>query len=186
MPCGMANSSYRTKLIALMGSAAVVTGLLTGIGDHEGKKNVGYLDIAKIPTACYGDTEDVRVGKFYSDAECQVRLERQALTHVEGVIKCVPGLKGRGGILKAVGSTAYNIGIGGFCGSTAASRFKVGDWIGGCLAIGPYFVVTRKDGSSVVTSGFINARVNGGKLQPVQGLINRRTWEMDQCIRGIA
>ncbi|WP_289145027.1 glycoside hydrolase family protein [uncultured Sphingobium sp.] len=181
----MAQASYRTRLIALMGSAAAATALVTGISTHEGKENVGYLDIAKIPTACYGDTQDVVVGKFYNDAECQVRLERQALTHVEGVVKCVPGLKGRGGILRGVGSTAYNIGIGGFCGSTAAARFKAGDWIGGCLAIGPYFVVQRKDGSSVVTSGFINARISG-KLQPVQGLINRRVWEMDQCIRGIA
>lgn len=178
--------NYRTKLVALMGSAAAATALLSGISLHEGKKNVGYLDIAKIPTACYGDTDDVQVGKFYSDAECAVRLERQALSHVEGVVQCVPGLKGKGGILRATGSTAYNIGIGGFCGSTAAARFRAGDMIGGCLAIGPYFVVVRKDGSSVVTSGFINARVGGGKLQPVPGLINRRTWEMDQCIRGIA
>jgi lysozyme len=182
MPWGMSN--YRTKLIALLGSAAAATALLTGIGDQEGKKNVGYLDIAKIPTACYGDTNDVKVGKFYSDAECMVRLERQALTHVEGVVQCAPNLKGKGGILRAVGSTAYNVGVGGWCGSTAATRFKAGDLLGGCLATGPYFVVLRKDGSSVVTSGFINARING-KLQPVQGLINRRTWEMDQCIRGI-
>lgn len=180
----MAQTSYRTKLIALMGSAAAATALLTGVADHEGKKNVGYYDIARIPTACFGDTENVQVGKFYSDAECQLRLERQALVHVEGVVQCVPGLKGRGGIIRAAGSTAYNIGVGGFCGSTAASRFKVGDWIGGCLALGPYFVVARKDGSSVVTSGFINARIKG-KLQAVQGLINRRVWEMDQCIRGI-
>lgn len=181
----MAQTSVRTKLTALMGSAAAVTALLTGISLHEGKKNVGYLDIAKIPTACYGDTEDVQVGKFYSDAECAQRLERQALAHVDGVVKCVPGLAGRGGVLRATGSMAYNIGVGGFCSSTAGSRFKAGDMLGGCLAIGPYFVVQRKDGSSVVTSGFINARVNG-KLQPVQGLINRRAYEMDLCIRGVA
>lgn len=182
---GMAQTSYRTRLVALMGSVAAATALLTGISTHEGKKNVGYLDLAKIPTACYGDTQDVQVGKFYSDAECAARLERQALVHAEGVVQCVPNLKGQGGIIRAVGSTAYNIGIGGFCGSTAAARFKAGDMIGGCLAIGPYFVVVRKDGSSVVTSGFINARVGGGKLQAVQGLINRRVYEMDQCIRGV-
>lgn len=177
--------SYRIRLVALMGSAAAATALLSGVSTHEGKKNVGYLDIAKIPTACYGDTQDVVVGKFYSDAECQSRLERQALIHVEGVVQCIPGLKGKGGILRAVGSMAYNVGVGAVCGSTAASRFKAGDLVGGCLAVGPYFVVGRTDGTSVVTSGFINARISG-KLQPVQGLINRRTWEMDQCIRGIA
>lgn len=182
----MAQSSYRTRLIALMGSAAAATALLTGISTHEGKKNVGYVDLAKIPTACYGDTVDVKVGKFYSDAECQTRLERQALVHVEGVVQCLPVLKGKGGVLRAVGSMAYNVGVGAVCNSTAASRFKAGDMLGGCLAIGPYFVVQRKDGSSVVTSGFINARVNGGALQPVQGLINRRAYEMDQCVRGIA
>lgn len=178
-------SNYRTKLTALLGSAAAVTALLSTVSLHEGKENVGYLDIAKIPTACYGDTQDVKVGKFYTDAECQVRLERQALAHVEGVVKCVPGLAGKGGILRATGSMAYNIGVGGFCNSTAGGRFKAGDMLGGCLAVGPYFVVQRKDGSSVVTSGFINARKDG-KLQPVQGLINRRTYEMDLCLRGIA
>lgn len=177
--------SYRIRLAALLGSTAAATALLGSIATHEGKKNVGYLDIAKIPTACYGDTDGVVVGKLYSDAECQARLERQALVHVEGVVQCLPVLKGRGGILRAVGSMAYNVGVGAVCKSTAASRFKTGDFIGGCLAVGPYFVVGRKDGTSVITSGFINARVDG-KLQPVQGLINRRTWEMDQCIRGIA
>ncbi|SCW56345.1 lysozyme [Sphingobium faniae] len=184
IPFPMAASFSKKTLAALMGSAAVAGALTADIARWEGKKNVGYLDLAKIPTKCFGDTSDVIVGKFYSDAECAAGLDRQATVHVEGVLRCAPGLASQPQLLRASGSMAYNIGVAGWCGSTAASRFKVGDWVGGCLAIGPYFTVLRKDGSTVVTSGFINARVNG-KLQPVDGLIFRRTYEMTVCLRGL-
>ncbi|MGE4321759.1 MAG: lysozyme [Sphingobium sp.] len=162
-------SSIRTKIAALMGSAAAASALLGGLTLWEGKRNVGYLDIAKVPTACMGDTQNVVVGKYYSDAECEARLERQALTHLEGVLKCTPRLKGRPYQLQAAGSLAYNIGVGAYCGSTAAKRFQAGNWGGGCSAL----LLWDK------------ARV-GGKLQTVQGLANRRQWEYKVCMKGVA
>ncbi|WP_336958768.1 glycoside hydrolase family protein [Sphingobium aquiterrae] len=177
----MASSKIKagTALAGIMGIAA--TGALLGdLTRWEGKRNVGYLDIAKIPTACMGDTQNVVVGKFYSDAECQERLERQALSHVEDVLLIAPGLRQHPQVLRAAGSMTYNIGAPKFSGSTASTRFRAGDLLGGCLAIGPYFVVLRKDGTEVVTSGFINVN-----KQPIQGLIDRRTYEMTVCLRGL-
>jgi lysozyme len=187
----MATFPNKKTLALLMGSAAAATALTTDIVRWEGMKNVGYLDLAKIPTKCGGDTNDVIVGKFYSDAECQVSLDRQAIVHVEGVLKCTPGLKAKPQVLRAAGLTTYNIGIGGYCSSTAAARFKASNWKGGCEALGPYFTVTRKDGSRVQTSGFINITVGYDKktgkaiLKPIQGLINRRTYERDVCLKGL-
>lgn len=180
----MANLASKKSLAVLVGGVAAAAALTADITRWEGTKNVGYLDIAKIPTKCSGDTTDVVVGKFYTDAECAASLERQAVVHVEGVLKCAPGLAGRQQLLRASGLEAYNIGVPAWCDSTTAARFKAGDWLGGCLAIGPYFTVLRKDGTTVVTSGFINARING-KLQPVDGLIFRRTYEMTICLRGL-
>jgi lysozyme len=59
--------------------------LLDGLTQWEGKKNVGYFDIVGIPTACMGDTNNVVVGKFYSDTECRARLEQQAIIHISEV-----------------------------------------------------------------------------------------------------
>ena len=183
----LAMTSFSTKLpsgktlAAVMGSATAAAALTGSLMTWEGKENVGYLDLAKIPTACFGDTNDVVVGKFYTDGECKARLERQAIVHVEGVLACVPTLRGKDAFLHAAGSMAYNIGVRNFCTSTAAARFKSGSWLWGCEAIGPYFIVTRKDGSKVAKSGFINV-----SKKPVQGLINRRTYEMHICLQGLA
>lgn len=184
MPWDMATSISKKSLAVLMGSAAVATALTADLSLWEGKKNVGYLDIAKIPTACYGDTNNVVVGKFYSDAECVTRLDQQAAVHVDGVLRCAPGLAARPQLLRASGSMAYNVGVQGWCASTAGKRFKAGDWLGGCLATGPFFTVLRNDGTNVVTSGFINSRIDG-KLQRVDGLIFRRTYEMTVCLKGL-
>ncbi|WP_327752913.1 hypothetical protein VVT58_15585 [Sphingobium sp. SJ10-10] len=184
MPSFMANSAPKKTLAVLLGSAVAATALTADIKLWEGSKNVGYLDIAKIPTKCSGDTTDVVVGKLYTDAECAASLDKQAIVHVDGVLQCAPGLAGRPQLIRASGLMAYNVGIAAWCDSTAGKRFKVGDWLGGCLATGPYFTVLRKDGATVVTSGFINSRING-KLQPVDGLIFRRTYEMTVCLRGL-
>ncbi|WP_336973403.1 glycoside hydrolase family protein [Sphingobium aromaticiconvertens] len=178
-------------LAVLMGSAAAATAYQTDLIRWEGMKNVGYLDIAKIPTKCAGDTSDVVVGKMYSDAECQASLTRQATAHVGEVLQCTPQLKGRPQLIRAAGLLTYNIGGPNYCRSTAAARFKAGNFKGGCEAIGPEFVVTRNDGTKVKTTGFINITVGYDKktrkaiLKPVQGLINRRAYERDVCLKGL-
>lgn len=153
----------KAKLIAIVGASAAA--LLTGtIAMWEGKENVGYLDIAKIPTACYGDTENVVVGKLYSDEECELRLYDQARRHVEPVLKCTPSLREQPYLLAAAGSLAYNIGPTAYCTSTVDRRFDAGDEKGACDAI----LMWNRAGGRVV-----------------QGLVNRRQWERDLCLKGL-
>lgn len=137
----------------------------------QGKQYLrAYLDIAGIPTACDGITKGVKMGQVYTEAQCAMMLERELVIHAEGVMNCSPGLRGEGRDYQraAAVSLAYNIGVKGYCGSTAARRFNAGNYRGGCDA----FMAWNK------------ARV-GGILRPVQGLTNRRARERAMCLRGL-
>lgn len=156
-------------LIALIGAgtAAIV---VPETQHWEGKRNKAYLDIAGIPTICFGDTANVRMGQVATDAECDERLAQQLLNHAGPVLKCVPALAQPDRQQQRAASIvlAYNIGTGAFCKSTAARRFNAGDWRGGCQA----FLAWNK------------ARVNGA-LQPVRGLTRRRQAEHAVCVKGL-
>lgn len=154
------------KLIATMGGIGFATLFLGGLAQWEGKENIGYLDIASIPTACYGDTHNVKVDQFYPDAECERRLEDQALKHVAPLKVCMPGLKGYQ--LVAFGSHAYNFGPRATCNSTFAKHYRAGNVKAACNGL----------------LAWNKARVKG-KLQVVRGLTNRRQWEREICLRGL-
>ncbi|MGZ8347245.1 MAG: lysozyme [Allosphingosinicella sp.] len=155
------------RLAALIGLPAAGA-LMAAIAAFEGYAPQPYADLAGIPTVCWGDTAKVEPGRTYSRAECEARLERQALAHVAPVLECVPQLRGRDSQLIAAGSLAYNIGPRAFCRSTAARRFRTGDWRGGCNA----FMAWNK------------AHV-GGRLVEVRGLTHRRRIERDLCLRAL-
>ena len=123
-----------------------------------------YADIVGVWTICDGDTKGVRAGMVETEAGCTARLERQLIAHAAPVLKCVPGLKGRDSQLVASVSLAYNIGTGGFCGSTVARRFNAGDWRGGCDA----FLMWNKAGG-----------------REVRGLTLRRQRERALCLTGL-
>ena len=124
-----------------------------------------YLDIVGVPTACDGITKGIRIGQRYTDAQCTARLERELVIHAEGVIACVPQLYGRTHQVTAAVLLAYNIGVRGFCGSTAAKLFRLSRWREGCAAF---------------------ARWNRAGGVVVRGLTLRREREMAECVRGLA
>lgn len=150
-------------LAGLIGASAASL-VLAGLTTWEGKRNVGYLDIVGVPTACMGDTVNVVVGKFYSDAECQARLEKQAVAHSSAVLRCTPALRGRDQQLIAASLLAYNIGGPAYCRSTVDRRFDAGEWRAGCDA----FRMWNKAGGRVV-----------------RGLVNRREFERTICLKGL-
>lgn len=129
-----------------------------------------YRDIAGIPTACDGITGGVKMGQRYSEAQCAALLERELVAHAQGVMRCTPRLAEPGRDYQRVAAVllAYNIGVGGYCGSSAARRFNAGQWQAGCDA----FTLWNK------------ARVNG-VLRPVAGLTARRGRERAICLRGL-
>src|SRR3954465_15788835 len=129
---------YAVALVALVGVGGA--GLLNQhVPEDEGTVYRGYLDPVKIPTKCMGDTENVVVGRRYTKEECAESLAKQLYRHAVPVYRCVPQLQGHPYASYAAISGAYNYGPARFCRSLAADRFRVGDFRGGCLALGPYY-----------------------------------------------
>lgn len=124
-----------------------------------------YLDIVQVPTACDGITKGIKLGQVYTPAQCDALLEHELVEHAEGVIACVPELYGRDHQAPAAVSLAYNIGVGGFCRSTAARHFRARRWRAGCDA----FAMWNKAGGRVV-----------------RGLVLRREREAALCRKGLA
>jgi lysozyme len=126
-----------------------------------------YLDMVGVPTACDGITRGVRRGQVYTETQCTALLERELVTHAEGVMKCTPGLSGPGRDRQryAAVSLAYNVGIGAYCHSTVRRRFDAGDYRGGCNAL---LMWNRAGG------------------RPVRGLTLRRQRERAVCLQGLA
>ena len=132
----------------------------------EGKRNISYADIAGIPTVCWGHSGAAAgvIGRRKSDAECALLLDRDVRAHMLPILDCVPDLGARPNQLAASTSLAFNIGVAGFCRSTAARRFNAGDWHGGCDAFRMWNQV-------------------GGRV--VRGLVRRREDERRLCLKGL-
>jgi lysozyme len=160
----MAITKKKTSLAALVGIGAA-TLLYTMIPKYEGEVLRGYRDPIGIATKCYGDTEDVVVGKVYSRAECLRSLESALLKHAGPVMACVPQLADYSDGEKAAAvSLAYNIGVNKFCKSTIAQKFRDGERREACAG---YPVWNRA----------------GGRVMP--GLVVRRADEAAICARDI-
>ena len=71
------------------GISAVGLAVTLLIAPWEGKRNDPYLDIVKVPTVCYGETQAPM--RRYSDAECVTMLYRAVETrYAAPVFNCVP------------------------------------------------------------------------------------------------
>ncbi|BEV02189.1 lysozyme [Novosphingobium olei] len=129
-----------------------------------------YRDVVGIPTACDGLTAGIRMGQTYTETQCAALLEAELVRHAEGVMACSPGLAldipGRDNVRAAAISLAYNIGVAGYCGSTAARRINAGRIREGCDAM----------------LAWDKARV-AGVLRPVKGLTARRQRERALCLK---
>lgn len=136
-----------------------------------------YLDIAGIPTACDGITAGVKMGKRYTEAQCAVLLEAELVKHAKGVMACTPALAADGRDYQRTAAVllAYNIGVGGYCGSTVARRFNAGQWRAGCDAFTMWNKARVKDKAHPK-----------GVLRPVAGLTARRGRERAICLRGLS
>lgn len=155
-------ATSKKTLAGVLGSAALAALAMAGLTTWEGKRNVPYRDIVGVVTACRGTTKNVQLNRVYSDAECDAMDEASAVEHAEGVRRCTPRLTGNQ--LVAATLLTYNIGVGGYCGSTVARRFNAGDLRGGCDA----FRMWNRAGGRVV-----------------KGLVNRREYERRLCLTGL-
>lgn len=162
--------SGKAKL-AGWGLAAMLAIATPLVAEWEGKSNTPRWDaIGKRWEVCYGDTETEM--RPHTDAECMALLRKKLGNHYgEAVKRCVPALEHRPFQWAASASLSYNVGIGGFCRSTAAKRFNAGDWKGGCEAFKVWVI---SNGEYV--EGLANRRWKGG---------GGRVPEYDACVAGL-
>lgn len=138
--------------------ATIVTLAAQMIAPWEGLRTTPYLDPVGILTVCYGHTGKDIERRKYTPAECMAIMQKDVATHAKALECAGDGYKVREGA--AFVSLAYNIGVAGFCRSTAAKRAQAGDYAGACEAM----------------SRHIKA---GGKV--LQGLVDRRAYERAIC-----
>jgi lysozyme len=166
----MSGLKQRNAIAATLGTGAMIAAAMAlavpEIRRWEGKGTITYLDIARVPTACYGHTgpDAGPLGRRWTDAQCEALLDRDVQAHLQPILRCVPAMASRPGQLAAATILAFNIGTAAFCRSTVARRWNAGDWRGGCEA----FLM------------WVHA---GGRVVP--GLINRRKAERAICLRGL-
>lgn len=155
---------------AAAGFAVVVAFATTFIAPWEGLRRNAYLDVVGIPTVCYGETRNVKMGDKYTTAECEAMLRARVAEIAAAVDRCIPDdvpAKSRAMFY----SLAYNIGPGdkrtgkGFCYSkTIQSAFARHDYKAAC-------------------DGLLLYNRAGGKV--VAGLNNRRVAEHAVCLKGL-
>lgn len=134
----------------------------TLIARYEGLVQKPYRDPVGILTVCYGHTGKDIEQRRYSKAECTALLQQDIQKHAKA-LQCVTAPL-TDMQQAAFTSLAYNIGVAGFCKSSAARKANAGDMDGACKAIELHN----------------KARVNG-KLTVLPGLVKRRAFERALC-----
>lgn len=119
------------------GSTAVI-GLagLTLIKQSEGVEYRAYRDVVGVWTVCYGHTgPDIKVGKLYTQAECDALLITDIRKHQVVIVagnprNCIRNAPLTANQRDAVTSFIFNVGTGAFCKSTMAKKLAARDYYG--------------------------------------------------------
>lgn len=183
LPSRRAKSAIAAVMAAVIaGSAALLPGgtpaPVTLAVDHlikpwEGLHTRAYLDIVKVPTICYGETKGVKLGMTKTVAQCETMLiERVTADYYTPLTKCINGFtKMPVSVQASMISGAYNFGVGGMCGSSAARLAKVGQYRQACEAQTAW----NKAGGRVV-NGLVKRREMGDA---------QRIGEAELCVSGL-
>lgn len=148
---------------------AIPAALLSGAMLWEGKRNDPYVDLANILTVCYGHTGSDIQRRRYSDEECNKFLKNDLIKHSVPVLQCInQPLSVQQ--YSAFVLMAYNIGGASFCKSSTVRLFNEGKVEAACRIM------------AYTPQGKPNWSYVGEKF--VQGLHNRRIFEMKMCLGG--
>ena len=139
---------------------------IAAVGAYEGLSLKAYPDIVGVPTICYGETKNVKLGQTATKEDCDSQLSARLIEFNQGVESCITRPL-RDNERVAFVSLAYNIGAPAFCGSTLVKRLQATppDYPGACAQI-------------------LRWTYAGGKQLP--GLIKRRAAERQLCEAGLA
>lgn len=154
-------SPQTSRFAKLTGSA--VAACIALVSGFEGLTLKAEPDPIGIPTICYGEIDNVKLGDVHTVAECKALLSLRLGQYSSGIDKCikvpVPDVS-----YVAFLSFTYNVGVGGFCGSTLLKRLNAGDLKAACEQL-PRWVYA------------------GGRQFP--GLVTRRAEEEKICLEGV-
>ena len=123
---------------------------------------VDTIGTGKPVTACYGETEGIKLGEHFTEAQCTEMLKARLPRYNAEISRCIHvpiSDKERAAFI----SFSYNVGAAGFCRSAAARRLNSGDHIGACNALTSW-------------------NRAGGRV--VRGLVARRAAERNLCLNG--
>lgn len=141
--------------------------LIASVGKWEGVRYTAYRDLVGVPTICYGETRNVKMGMKMTPEQCEAMLEPRLKEFESEVLACTsPELPEKS--QAAFVHFAYNVGSGWYCKSVAPLVNK-GNLTAACDKMGE----------------FANARDRKtGKLYRINGLVKRRAAEMKLCHEG--
>ena len=148
------------------GGAAVIALACAFIQPWEGlwlTAKVDRIGTGRPVTACYGETEGVKLGQRFTKQQCDEMLAKKLPRYAAEIAPCIK-VKVSDKTRAALVSFAYNIGSPRACGSTAFKLLNRGNIRGACDAL-------------------MNWNMAQGRV--VKGLINRRAAERRLCIEGI-
>lgn len=147
-------------------SAAAIAAALPAVKAYEGLWLVAKVDTigtGRPVTACYGETENVKLGEKFTKQECDDLLTVKLKRYDAEIGHCIH-VDLPDDTRAALISFAYNVGSAGACRSSTVAKMNAGDIRGGCQALMQW---TRAQG------------------RVVQGLVNRRAKERALCLSGL-
>jgi len=151
-------------LSRLRNKAAVAALAVSLVGGFEGLRQVAYLDPVGIPTACFGETKNIKLGMKFTREECDGMLIESLIRHEKGMMRCtkvdLPDER-----YVALLSFTYNVGVNAYCTSTLVRKLNAGDTKGACDEL---------------------PRWNKAKGIPLPGLTKRRAEERELCMKDAA
>ena len=157
---------YKKTIGATVGSVAALATACAYVKPWEGlwlTAKVDTIGTGRPVTACYGETENVRLGEKFTKKECDDLLQVKLKRYDAEIGRCIhvdlPDYT-----RAALISFAYNVGSAGACRSTVIQRMNEENIRAGCDALMNW---TRARG------------------RVVQGLVNRRAKERKLCLAGL-
>ena len=156
---GTAGKLISKGTLAVSASAVMAAGLL--VNPWEGNENYVYFDVGNVATVCSGVTghdyngRGLIVGKYYSDAECDIMNSIALAEHEAELNKCIE-VDVPAETRAALISFAYNVGPNAACRSTLMRKLNAGDIKGACEQLSRWVYV-----KGVKYRGLENRRFKG-------------------------
>ncbi len=146
-------------------AAAVILVTTPFIAKWEGLETTAYRDIVGVPTVCYGETRDVRMGDNYTKAECMKMLQVAVGEYYSKLEPCMTNKNIPVGVQASLLELSYNVGTGAVCKSTMMKLANAGRYKEACNELGKWV----KAGGEIV-KGLQNRRADSKAALCQKGL----------------